>query len=102
MAELLSALLPALLKKAGESLSTEFSFIGVIEHRRSELYTLLLAINQVISDAEEQAFKKPAVKSWIGKLKLVACDADDALDELHYEALRSEALRRGHKINSGR
>ncbi|XP_066167060.1 uncharacterized protein [Oryza sativa Japonica Group] len=102
MAELLSALLPALLKKAGESLSTEFSFIGGIEHRRSELYTLLLAINQVIYGAEEQASKKPAVKSWITKLKLAACDADDALDELHYEALRSEALRRGHKINSGR
>lgn len=101
MAELLSALLPALLKKAGESLSTEFSFIRGIEHRRSELYTLLLAINQVIYDAEEQASKKPAVKSWITKLKLAACDADDALDELHYEALRSEALRRGHKINSG-
>ncbi|KAF2930531.1 hypothetical protein DAI22_05g143300 [Oryza sativa Japonica Group] len=101
MAELLSALLPALLKKAGESLSTEFSFIGGIEHRRSELYTLLLAINQVIYGAEEQASKKPAVKSWITKLKLAACDADDALDELHYEALRSEALRRGHKINSG-
>uniref|UniRef100_A0A0E0L1X0 Uncharacterized protein n=1 Tax=Oryza punctata TaxID=4537 RepID=A0A0E0L1X0_ORYPU len=96
MAELLSALLPALLKKAGESLTTEFNFIGVIEHQRSELYTLLLAINEVIYDAEEQASKKPAVKSWITKLKLAACDADDALDELHYEALRC-----GHKINSG-
>uniref|UniRef100_A0A0D9ZYH2 NB-ARC domain-containing protein n=1 Tax=Oryza glumipatula TaxID=40148 RepID=A0A0D9ZYH2_9ORYZ len=82
MAELLSALLPALLKKAGESLSTEFSFIGVI------------------ADAEEQASKKLVVKSWITKLKLAACDADDALDELQYEALRSEALRSGHKINS--
>uniref|UniRef100_A0A0D9ZYH4 Uncharacterized protein n=1 Tax=Oryza glumipatula TaxID=40148 RepID=A0A0D9ZYH4_9ORYZ len=101
MAELLSALLPALLKKDGESLATEFSFIGGIERRRSELYTLLLAINQVIYDAEEQASKKPAVKSWIAKLKKAACDADDALDELHYEVLRSKALRRGHKINSG-
>uniref|UniRef100_A0A0E0DQW0 Reverse transcriptase zinc-binding domain-containing protein n=1 Tax=Oryza meridionalis TaxID=40149 RepID=A0A0E0DQW0_9ORYZ len=101
MAELLSALLPALLKKAGESLSTEFSFIGGIERHRSELYTLFLAINQVIADAEEQAPKKPVVKSWITKLKLAACDADDALDELQYEALRSEALRSGHKINSG-
>nr|XP_025881140.1 putative disease resistance protein RGA3 isoform X2 [Oryza sativa Japonica Group] len=101
MAELLSALLPALLKKAGESLGTEFSFIGGIERRRSELYTLLLAVNQVINDAEDQASKKPAVKSWIAKLKLAACDADDALDELHYEELRCEALRRGHKINTG-
>ncbi|EEE63539.1 hypothetical protein OsJ_18355 [Oryza sativa Japonica Group] len=101
MAELLSALLPALLKKAGESISTEFAFIGGIERKCSELKTSLLAINQVIYDAEEQASKKPAVKSWIAKLKMAACEADDALDELHYEALRSEALRRGHKINSG-
>lgn len=97
MAELLSALLPALLKKAGESISTEFAFIGGIERKCSELKTSLLAINQVIYDAEEQASKKPAVKSWIAKLKMAACEADDALDELHYEALRSEA----HKINSG-
>uniref|UniRef100_A0A0D9WFX9 Uncharacterized protein n=1 Tax=Leersia perrieri TaxID=77586 RepID=A0A0D9WFX9_9ORYZ len=101
MTELLSALLPALLKKAGESLSKEFSFIWGIERRRSELYTLLLAINQVIFDAEEQASKSRPVKSWITQLKLAAYDVDNALDELHYEALRSEALRRGHKINSG-
>uniref|UniRef100_A0A0A8YWY5 Disease resistance N-terminal domain-containing protein n=1 Tax=Arundo donax TaxID=35708 RepID=A0A0A8YWY5_ARUDO len=72
-----------------------------IEQRREKLHSLLLAINQVINDAEEQAYKKPAVKSWIAQLKLAACDADDILDELHYEALRSEALRSGHKINSG-
>ncbi|KAF8650799.1 hypothetical protein HU200_063703 [Digitaria exilis] len=72
-----------------------------IEQRREKLYELLLAINQVIPEAEEQAFKKPAVKSWIAQLKLAACEADDALDELHYEVLRSEALQSGHKVNSG-
>ncbi|RCV17948.1 hypothetical protein SETIT_3G261600v2 [Setaria italica] len=98
MAQLLSALLPGLLKKVGESLSTEFSFICTIQQRHQKLHNLLLAINQVVSDAEEQAYKKPAVKSWIAQLKLAACDADDALDELRYEALRREALRHGHKI----
>ncbi|TVU48721.1 hypothetical protein EJB05_03274, partial [Eragrostis curvula] len=97
----LSALLPDLLNKAGESLSTEFSFMWGIEPRREKLHTLLLSINQVITDAEEQAYKKPVVKSWLAKLKLAACDAEDVLDELHYEALRSEALLSGHKINSG-
>nr|TKW27605.1 hypothetical protein SEVIR_3G267900v2 [Setaria viridis] len=93
MAQLLSALLP------GESLSTEFIFIGSIQQRRQKLHNLLLAINQVVSDAKEQAYKKPAVKSWIAQLKLAACDADNALDELRYEALHREALRHGHKIN---
>jgi hypothetical protein len=97
----LSALLPELLNKAGESLSTEFSFMWGIEQRREKLHSLLLIINQVITDAEEQAYKKPAVKSWIAKLKLAANNAEDVLDELHYEALRSEALRSGHKINDG-
>nr|CAB3490009.1 unnamed protein product [Digitaria exilis] len=101
MAQLLSSLLQGLLKKSGESLSTEFSFMCGIEQRREKLYELLLAINQVIPEAEEQAFKKPAVKSWIAQLKLAACEADDALDELHYEVLRSEALQSGHKVNSG-
>uniref|UniRef100_A0A0D9ZYH0 Disease resistance N-terminal domain-containing protein n=1 Tax=Oryza glumipatula TaxID=40148 RepID=A0A0D9ZYH0_9ORYZ len=68
---------------------------------RSCIPCWLLAINEAIYDAEEQAWKNPVVKSWIAKLKLVACDADDAIDELHYEALRREALRRGHNINTG-
>lgn len=88
----LSALLPDLLKKAGESLSAELSFMWGIEQRREKLHTLLLANNQVITDAEEQAYKKPAVKSWIAQLKLAASDAEDVLDELHYEALRNKAL----------
>ncbi|TVU25046.1 hypothetical protein EJB05_27522, partial [Eragrostis curvula] len=97
----LSALLPDLLNKAGESLSTEFCFMWGIEPRREKLHTLLRSINQVITDAEEQAYKKPVVKSWLAKLKLAACDAEDVLDELHYEALHSEALLSGHKIDSG-
>jgi hypothetical protein len=41
------------------------------------------------------------MKSWIAKLKLAANNAEDVLHELHYEALRSKALRSGHKINDG-
>jgi hypothetical protein len=51
----LSALLPELLNKAGESLFTKFSFMWGIEQRREQLYNLLIIINQVITDAEEQA-----------------------------------------------
>jgi hypothetical protein len=45
-----STLLPELLNKAGESLSTEFSFMWGIEQRREKLHSLLLIINQVITD----------------------------------------------------
>jgi glycine cleavage system H lipoate-binding protein len=50
-------------------------------------------VNDVISDAEEQASKKPSVKGWITRLKSAALDADNVIDELHYEVLHREALR---------
>jgi hypothetical protein len=62
---------------------------------------LLTAINDVISDAEEQAPKKLSVKGWITRLKSAAIDADNVIDELRYEVLRREALHHGHNVNSG-
>nr|XP_051211993.1 putative disease resistance protein RGA3 [Lolium perenne] len=101
MAELVSAIVPTLLKKACDSILTELAFMRGIDGRRKRLCGLLSAINDVISDAEEQAPKKPSVKGWITRLKSAALDADNVIDELHYEVLHREALRRGHDVNTG-
>ncbi|KAJ4967975.1 hypothetical protein NE237_014676 [Protea cynaroides] len=48
----------------------------------------LTTIQGVLQDAENQQVEKEAVKEWLKRLKNVAYDADDMLDELNYEALR--------------
>ncbi|KAJ4968127.1 hypothetical protein NE237_014828 [Protea cynaroides] len=53
-----------------------------------KLQTTLTTIQSVLQDAENQQVEKVAVKDWLKRLKSVAYDADDMLDELNYEALR--------------
>ncbi|XP_042506774.1 putative disease resistance protein RGA3 [Macadamia integrifolia] len=50
--------------------------------------TTLITIQGVLEDAENQQVENKAVKSWLRRLKSVAYDADDVLDEFKYEALR--------------
>ncbi|XP_078158867.1 disease resistance protein RGA2-like [Carex rostrata] len=97
---LLSALIPVVLKKAAGSL---FQWIGEmwgINDQRERLHNMLLEIQAVLPDAEEQGNSNAAVKSWLEKLKSAAYDADDLLDEFHYEELRQDAVRRGHKVGN--
>ncbi|KAG1370967.1 hypothetical protein COCNU_16G000610 [Cocos nucifera] len=48
-------------------------------------------IQAVLHDAEEREIRDEAVKLWLKELKGVAYDAEDVLDEYHYEELRAEA-----------
>ncbi|XP_042516735.1 putative disease resistance protein RGA4 isoform X2 [Macadamia integrifolia] len=53
-----------------------------------KLQTTLTTIQSVLQDAENQQVEKEAVKHWLRRLKSVAYDADDVVDEFNYEALR--------------
>uniref|UniRef100_A0A0D9XAE8 NB-ARC domain-containing protein n=1 Tax=Leersia perrieri TaxID=77586 RepID=A0A0D9XAE8_9ORYZ len=58
---------------------------------RRKLERHLLAVQCMLGDAEEKSKTNPAVKRWMKDLRAIAYEADDVLDDFHYEALRREA-----------
>ncbi|KAF2300020.1 hypothetical protein GH714_006781 [Hevea brasiliensis] len=70
--------------------------VGLFNTRRlndgllKKLKTTLISVNGLLDDAEEKEITKPAVKQWLDELKDAVYEADDFLDEVAYEALRSE------------
>ncbi|XBJ14068.1 hypothetical protein VPH35_006162 [Triticum aestivum] len=67
-----------------------------MEEQRETLKRKLLAILDVIQDAEEKGASRPGVSAWLEALKKVAYEANDAFDEFKYEVLRREAKQKGH------
>ncbi|CAL5386412.1 unnamed protein product [Camellia sinensis] len=51
----------------------------------------LLGLNAVLNDAENKQITNPAVKEWMEELKDVIYHADDLVDEIATEALRSKS-----------
>ncbi|KAI5355835.1 PREDICTED: putative disease resistance [Prunus dulcis] len=74
------------------------SVAGEVRTRRDfkkEMETLrnmLPVIQGVIEDAEEQQMKDKKVRGWLVKLKEVAYDADDLLDEISTLPLRRQLM----------
>ncbi|KAJ3678763.1 hypothetical protein LUZ61_021304 [Rhynchospora tenuis] len=101
MADLLvSALIPAVMKKAADSLVQRLGEMWGINDQRERLHNLLLEIYAVLPDAEDKSNSNVAIKSWLQNLKTAAYDAGDLLDEFCYEELRRDAVRRGHKVSN--
>ncbi|XVF83137.1 hypothetical protein PTKIN_Ptkin16aG0109400 [Pterospermum kingtungense] len=55
-----------------------------------KLKPTLMSVNAVLDDAENKQITNPSVRSWIDELKDAVYDAEDLLDEISYEALRSK------------
>ncbi|CDP22222.1 unnamed protein product, partial [Coffea canephora] len=59
----------------------------------------LRLINAVLVDAEAKQNQNGAVQEWLQSLEEVAYEADNVLDELHYESLRHQVESRNrHKL----
>ncbi|XXG72648.1 hypothetical protein AAC387_Pa07g1699 [Persea americana] len=83
-----SAVISVLFKRlASPSLQKIGSFCGV-KKDLNNLHSMLTAIQAVLEDAEEQKWTNNRMKNWLGKLKDVAYDIEDILDELATEDLR--------------
>ncbi|KAJ4819860.1 NBS-LRR-like resistance protein [Rhynchospora pubera] len=101
MADLLvSAVIPAVLKKVGDSLVQRIGEMWGIDDQRERLHSILLEVQAVLPDAEERVNANLAIKSWLEKIKSAAYDADDLLDEFCYEELRQDAVRHGQKVGN--
>ncbi|KAF7137274.1 hypothetical protein RHSIM_Rhsim07G0209900 [Rhododendron simsii] len=55
-----------------------------------KLELTLLELNKVLNDAEEKQITDRAVKAWLDELKDAVYHAEDLVDEIHTEALRSK------------
>ena len=71
---------------------------GVIEFFRGrkindgllmKMKIILLTVHAMMNDAEEKQIRNPADKDWLDELKDAVYDAEDLLDEMSTEALRS-------------
>ncbi|XP_078168104.1 putative disease resistance protein RGA3 [Carex rostrata] len=99
---LLSSLIPIVMRKSADPLVQRMGEMWGIDDQRKKLHRKLLAVQDVLTDAEEQGDAKPSVKSWLAELKSAAYDADNVLDEFCYEELRRDAVACGHNLCFGK
>ncbi|XP_077215827.1 putative disease resistance protein RGA3 [Tasmannia lanceolata] len=87
---LLSPLVDTIVGKLIDSVIQEITLLWGVDEEVENLSSTLSAIQAVLQDAEEQQVSSNAVKVWLRKLKDVAYDADDVVDEFTTEVLRSK------------
>ncbi|KAJ1689669.1 hypothetical protein LUZ63_013824 [Rhynchospora breviuscula] len=88
----LSPLISLAVNKSNDALVEKICRMWGMDENRETLQQHLLAVQEMIADAQERAVRSPAVKGWLQQLDAVAHEAVDVLDEFQYEALRSEAI----------
>ncbi|PON74408.1 NB-ARC domain containing protein [Parasponia andersonii] len=88
---LLSASLQVLFERlASEEIPQPFKGKKATLVLPDELNTMLLSANVLLSDAEEKQLGNEEVRKWLFKLQYVIYEADDLVDTIDYEALRSK------------
>ncbi|KAH7677534.1 P-loop containing nucleoside triphosphate hydrolase protein [Dioscorea alata] len=87
MAEVvLSALIKLVCEKVASKVLKELGALAGVEKEFKRLENTLLTIQDVLEDAEARQVKEKALKRWLRKLKDVAFDMDDVLDEFMAKA----------------
>ena len=84
---LLSALMKSVVGNLNSLVLKEFGIAWGLRTELDNLRSTLSTIDAVLQDAEEKQWNDKPVRNWLGKLKDVAYDADDVLDEFATEAL---------------
>ncbi|GMY05121.1 putative disease resistance protein RGA3 [Fagus crenata] len=84
---LLSALVKSVVGNLNSSVLKEIESAWGLSSELDSLRSTLSTIEAVLQDAEEKQWNDKPVRNWLGKLKDVAYDADDVLDEFATEAL---------------
>jgi hypothetical protein len=96
MADIATIFLSPFLQVFFERLASDQEFLNFFRRQKlsdellQKLNTRFLILNAVFKDAEELQVTKPEVKKLLDQLKDAIYDAEDVLDEVTTEALRSE------------
>ncbi|KAA8531410.1 hypothetical protein F0562_006094 [Nyssa sinensis] len=89
MAEILiNVAVEAIISKAGSLVAEEMKLVLGVKKDLSKLGESLTMIQALLIDAEKRQVSEEAVNLWLRKLKDIAFEADDVLDEVVYEVLR--------------
>ncbi|XP_027158787.1 putative disease resistance protein RGA3 [Coffea eugenioides] len=75
--------------------------IGLLVRFKKDVASMTLSlgfIKDVLADAEEKQNQSRGVQRWLNSLEEVAYDAQNVLDELHYESLRHQVESRKLKV----
>ncbi|KAJ8643380.1 hypothetical protein MRB53_005128 [Persea americana] len=83
----LSALIASLLKKMASPLLEKFGLIFSVNKELNNLCSMFTAIQAVLKDAEEQQWTSNTIRDWLDKLKDVAYEVEDILDDFATEDL---------------
>nr|DAD32450.1 TPA_asm: hypothetical protein HUJ06_011301 [Nelumbo nucifera] len=88
MAEAIASLIS---EKLTQFIQQEVELIVGVKEEAGKLFNALEIIKAVLKDAEERQLKEEPVKAWLRRLKDVAYDIDDLVDEWSTEVSKSEA-----------
>ncbi|XP_068343838.1 putative disease resistance protein RGA3 [Pyrus communis] len=92
--------LEGILRKVGTLAAQEISLFRGFKKELTELRQSIMAIQEYLGDVAYQPQDRGmAVRQWVKKLKDVARDADDVLEEINYEVLRRKEELRNHLKN---
>ncbi|XP_050104219.1 putative disease resistance RPP13-like protein 1 isoform X2 [Malus sylvestris] len=87
----LSASIQTLCDKIGSGELMDFFRGKKLDHSLlKKLKRTFLALDAVLDDAEEKQMEKPRVEKWLDELKHAVFEAEDLLDEIDTEVLRSK------------
>ncbi|XP_062115667.1 putative disease resistance RPP13-like protein 1 isoform X2 [Humulus lupulus] len=87
---LLSASLQVLFERLGSEIPQLFQGKKPILDQLYELKTMLWSAHALLNDAEEKQLRNQEVRMWLIELQDVIYQADDLVDRIDYEALRSK------------
>ena len=90
---LLSALVSTVVGNLNTSALQQFGVAWGLGAELDKLKSTMSAIQSVLHDAEEKQWNSEAITNWLRKLKDVAYDADNVLDEFATEALMRKVER---------
>ncbi|XP_070662975.1 putative disease resistance protein RGA3 isoform X2 [Malus domestica] len=86
-----------ILKSVASLAAQEISLFRGFNKELTELQQSSLAIQDYLGDvAHQPPHKRKALEDWVKKLKDVAHDADDVLEDINYEVLRRKAELQNH------
>jgi len=92
MASLLHPFINMVVQKSSEAVIKQCTLMIGVNEEREKLHLKLLTIENMLVDADERSGtgQGKSMKAWLAKLKKVAYEADDVLDDFQYEAIKKE------------